>query len=481
MMLAASAIVFVVVYERTGSELRAQVDEDVRGDVNQLVQTVRSLKASNAEQRYLQLRRYLTAQPFTDTSSLLLAVIPGHQTVSNHPELFGSAKPDHGETAAGQRHENRLTRSLLTGPVGLRTALVPDVGQVRLDERLITIKGQRVRFGAGEALASVARAQRSVAQSFLIAGAAGLLLILVASYLAGASVSRPLRRMARVAARVDDGDLGPRMSTSSSAATELRVLTDSFNRMLDRLATSFQQQRDFVADASHELRTPLTVIAGQLEVLAAQKQPGIQDIRHAERLVGAEVARTARLVDDMLLLARSGQHDFLRRSPVELPPFIADLWTAVRTGDEHRRFELGTVPAGTLFTDPDRLAQALRNLLDNACAHTAAPDGLVALRIVVLADGGCRFTVTDDGPGVPVSQRERIFDRFYRTDESRNRIAGGTGLGLAITRAIAEAHGGSVAALAPPSGVGACLELTIPGSTPSRQDGESRNQGTVGR
>ena len=102
MMLAASAIVFVV-YEQTGSELRAQVEEDVRGTVNHLVQTVRSQRAPNHERRYLQLRRYLTAQPFTDTSSPLLAVIPGHEIASNHAEMFGSANPDHRETAAQQR------------------------------------------------------------------------------------------------------------------------------------------------------------------------------------------------------------------------------------------------------------------------------------------------------------------------------------------------------------------------------------------
>ena len=465
-MLIVSAIVFVVVYEQTGSQLRAQVDEDVRGDINQLSETVRSLPPAGSRRLLVELRRYVSAQPFNGTSSLLFAVVPGQGTVSNHPELFGAARPESGESLAAQRHENALGRALLRGAVGLRTASVPDVGQVRLDERLVTAGGAQVRLGAGESLESVTRAQRSVARSFLIAGALGLALVLIASYLAGASVSLPLRRMARVAARVDDGDLRPRMSTSPSAAAEIRVLAESFNHMLDRLATSFQHQRDFVADASHELRTPLTVIAGQLEVLAAQDHPGPEEIRRVQRLVGAEVARTSRMVDDMLLLARAEQRDFLHRRSFDLPEFTEDLWTATTAG-HRRRFELGAVPAGTLAADPDRVAQALRNLIANARAHTAAPDGLVRLEITALPGGACRFTITDDGPGIPEPQRERIFERFHRTDESRARVAGGTGLGLAIVQAIADAHGGSVAAIAPLTGAGARFELTVPGFDPA--------------
>ena len=333
--------------------------------------------------------------------------------------------------------------------------------------------GVQVRLGAGESLESVTRAQRSVAKSFLIAGALGLLLVLIASYLAGASVSLPLRRMARVAARVDDGDLRPRMSSSDSTATEIRVLAETFNHMLDRLAASFQYQRDFIADASHELRTPLTVIAGQLEVLAAQERPGPEEIQRVQRLVGAEVARTSRMVDDMLLLARSEQRDFLHPRTFELPEFVEDLWMATTAGHP-RRFRLGAVPAGTLTADPDRVAQALRNLIDNARAHTAAPDGLVRLETTALPGGTCRFTITDDGPGIPAAQRERIFERFHRTDESRARVAGGTGLGLAIVEAIAEAHGGTVTAAPPLTGVGGQFELEIPNFHPTGHGDRTR-------
>ena len=109
--------------------------------------------------------------------------------------------------------------------------------------------------------------------------------------------------------------------------------------------------------------------------------------------------------------------------------------------------------------DEDRLAQALRNLLQNAIAHTA-PDGLVALGVEA-GDGRVRFVVDDDGPGIPVDQRAAVFDRFHRLDGGRSRDAGGAGLGLAIVQAIASAHGGRVWAEAAPGG-GARLVLEIP-------------------
>ncbi len=459
-MLAVLAVVFVLVYEQTGSQLRAEIDSDVRGDVTQLVEAARTIKAGTAAQLTARLRRYVRAQPYSSTNSLLFAVIPGHGTVSNHPELLGD-DDDHGETQADQDQENAEGRALRTGPAGQRTADVPDVGPTRIDEQVITVSGVAVRLGAGESLHDLFRAQRTVAKTFLLAGAVGLLLVLIAAYVAGALMSAPLRRMARVAARITDGDLHPRMPVSRAASREVRVLAQSFNHMLDRLALAFSHQRAFVADASHELRTPLTVIAGQLEILAAQKNPSPEEIQRAQRLVSAEIARTARLVDDMLLLTRSEHADFLRRRTVDLEPFIRDLWTTTTAGYE-RRSELGPIPHASLDTDPDRLAQALRNLIENALAHTAAPDGLVSLTIERLPGDEVRFVVADDGPGIPEDQRERIFERFHRTDQARDRRSGGAGLGLSIVQAVTEAHGGRVRAGARPGG-GARLELELPG------------------
>jgi signal transduction histidine kinase len=323
------------------------------------------------------------------------------------------------------------------------------------------VHGTAITIGVGEPLRAVAQAQHGVARTFILAGVLALVGALLASYLIGTRVSRPLRRMAAVAARVDAGDLHPRIHDTGGHRDEVRVLADAFNHMLDRLTAAFAAQRGFIADASHELRTPLTVIRGQLEVLAAEEEPSAAEVRRVERLVQAEIARVTRLVDDLLLLAKSEQTEFLRPEWIELPGFLQELWDGASLISD-RRFELDEVPPGVLRADPDRLAQALRNLLANAIEHTAPGSGLVRLRADELPGQRVRFTVDDDGPGIPPDQRERVFDRFHRLDAARSRASGGAGLGLAIVRAIADAHGGRVSATSAPAG-GARFELELPG------------------
>jgi len=272
--------------------------------------------------------------------------------------------------------------------------------------------------------------------------------------------------MAAVATQVDAGDLAPRMDAPGRPSDEVKILAESFNHMLDRLAEAFAGQKAFVADASHELRTPLTVIRGQLEVLAAQAHPSAEEVRRVERLVQAEIARIARLVDDLLVLAQAEQRHFLAPEPVELRAYVDELWDGLSLTAE-RRFELGPIPDGTLIADPDRLAQALRNLARNAIEHTNGHDGLVRLEVSRAGADGITFAVLDDGPGIPASERGRVFERFHRTDSSRARSTGGAGLGLAIVRAIAEAHGGQVQVAGTANEPGTRIELTLPGFEPA--------------
>jgi signal transduction histidine kinase len=219
---------------------------------------------------------------------------------------------------------------------------------------------------------------------------------------------------------------------------EVGVLAESFNHMLDRLQDAFDRQSDFVADASHELRTPLTVIRGQLEVLAREPDPDTAEIDRVERLVRTEVVRMERLVDDLLLLAQAGEDGFLRPVEIYLPTFLEDLMHGQPEAPE-RSLRLLRPPRTTVSADPDLLAQALRNLLNNAITHTA-PGGRIELGVED-PPGALRFFVDDDGPGVPAAERLRVFERFHRLEGERTN-AGGAGLGLAIVSAVAEAHGG---------------------------------------
>lgn len=460
----AAAVVFVVVYESTGTQLTGQIQRDIAGDTTQFAQFLRPYSGRSTTRILAAANRYMRAQPYSASSTLLFTLVPGQPTASNHPELFGGP-PENGETSAEQAREDRSGQQLRTPKVGYSTQRISDVGRVRIHERSVRLGHVAVIVGAGQPLTLVERAQHGVARAFVLAGAVTLALALLASYLAGARVTAPLRRMAGVAARVDAGDLEPRMRTTPGRSSEVAVLAESFNHMLDRLSEAFAGQREFVADASHELRTPLTVIRGQLEVLAAQENPSGAEVRRVERLVQEEITRISRLVDDLLVLVQSERVDFLRVESVDVRPFVEDLWDGLSL-TASRRFELGPVPEGFLNADPDRFAQALRNLARNAIAHTAEEQGLVRLEVQRVAPDRIRFVVLDDGPGIPAAERERVFERFHRIDPGRSRAEGGAGLGLAIVRAIAEAHGGSVRATEPISGGGARLELVLPGFRP---------------
>jgi two-component system, OmpR family, sensor kinase len=464
-LLLSGAVTFFAVYRGTGHELNRQIDHTLADQMTSFAAHMSALDARSPRQIARAARAYVRTQPFSAGSTLEFALVPGAAPATNQPEFFGAERPDNGESAAEQEHENALSRRLLTIGEGYSTLELPDVGGLRLLKRKVLVGASTVTLGVGAPLGPVARAQAGVASAFLLAGALTLLLALGASYLVGSRVSRPLRRMAAVAARVDGGDLQPRIHDVGERRDELRVLADSFNHMLDRLADAFAGQRAFVADASHELRTPLTVIRGQLEVLAAQSDPSAVEVRRVEALVQTEVGRISRLVDDMLLLARSEASSLEQPEEIELTAFVEDLWSAA-TATSERRFELGTIPAGTLHADPDRLLQALRNLLANAVAHTTPATGRVGLTVASSAPGELSFIVEDDGPGIPEDQRELVFERFHRTDAARTRAAGGTGLGLAIVRAIAVAHGGEVSAHASSLG-GARIELRLTGFQPA--------------
>jgi len=464
-MLVSAAVVFFVVYRDTGTQISGQINRDITGDANQLAQALAPTASQTPAQIASAVTRYVRAQPYTASSTLLFALVPGAGAASNHPEVFGGP-PELGESSTEQSTENRAGRKLLVPHLGYSDARVPDVGKMRILERSVDLGGRRVVVGAGEALSLVESAQHGVARAFVLAGAIVLVLALIASYLAGDRVSAPLRRMAGVAARVDAGDLDPRMELSPGRAGEVLVLAESFNHMLDRLAEAFASQREFVADASHELRTPLTVIRGQLEVLAAQEHPSIAEVRRVEQLVQAEIGRISRLVDDLLVLTQAERTDFLRPEQINLRSFVAELWDGLSLTAQ-RHFELGPVPDGILTADPDRLAQAVRNLARNAIEHTAEEIGLVRLEVDRVAPERVRFAVIDDGPGIPPAERERIFERFHRVDSARSRNSGGAGLGLAIVRAIGEAHGGHVAVTDREDARGARVELVLPGFHPS--------------
>jgi signal transduction histidine kinase len=220
------------------------------------------------------------------------------------------------------------------------------------------------------------------------------------------------------------------------------------------------QQHRFLQDASHELGTPITVALGHAELI--ERAVADPDIAEDARVVADELERLRRLAGRMLLLASAGSPDFLQLAPVEVEPLVVD--ALGRWGHTPRRWALRVEGVGeaTVLGDRERLALALDALIENAIAHTGVDDRITASAHLDAAN--VVLGVADSGCGIPSAELERIFDRFARVDQHRNREAGGVGLGLAIVQAIAEAHHGTVRAHST-VGQGSAFEVVLPQST----------------
>jgi two-component system, OmpR family, sensor kinase len=449
---------FIAIYSGTGRQLRSQLDSELRARANAFAESL-PRDADDRDELEASARRYVTHQPFKASSELLYAKLANGPVVTNEPELLGlSGGQDPLESPETQAEEADQAKRLNDAPAGLSTVKAPDVGDLRVYVVPVIRQGRQVAtIGVGESLEPVVRAQHGVARTFLVAGLFALAAAALAGFAVASRISQPLRRMAGTAATVSAGSISPRIGADGLHG-EILVLAEAFDNMLDRLDDAFARQRSFVSDASHELRTPLTVVRGQLEVLARQPDISREDVQRVTRLVGTEIERMERLVDELLALAKTEEGWPLERRDVELRPYLSELFDGLSlTAD--RQFELGAVSDATIAIDPDRISQVLHNLAQNAVAHTR-PGGLV--RLSAAANGRLVvFAVDDDGPGIPPAERDRVFDRFHRTDYSRARSDGGSGLGLAIARAIVEAHGGTIRAGESPEG-GARLEFELP-------------------
>jgi signal transduction histidine kinase len=234
---------------------------------------------------------------------------------------------------------------------------------------------------------------------------------------------------------------------------EVARLAETMNAMLNRLDSAQQRQREFVSDASHELRSPVASMRTELEVALAH--PDTTDWPGMARRVLGEHDRLEHLVDDLLQLARLDEGRKLRVEDVDLDDIV------LTEANHARRLPVRTsaVSAGRVRGEPRVLEQVVRNLLDNAARHG---DSQVAVG-VAQSNGHVVLTVDDDGPGVPVPDRQRIFERFTRGDTGRARDDGGTGLGLALVRRVVDAHGGTITCEESPLG-GARFAVTLPSS-----------------
>ncbi|MCW2525318.1 MAG: tcrY [Pseudonocardiales bacterium] len=328
-----------------------------------------------------------------------------------------------------------------------------------------------------------------------VIGGVAVLLVAAIGYLIVRVSLRPLRQVEHTAAAIAAGDLTQRVARADPG-TEVGQLAAALNTMLSEIETAFahraaseaaarnseaqmrvsegaareseHRMRRFIADASHELRTPLTSIRGFSELYRQGAAASDADVRRLMARIEDEAKRMGLLVVDLLMLARLDQQRPLDLRPVDLLAVAADAVHDAQTVNPSRTIRLevgGTDPPPIVTGDEPRLRQVLGNLMANAVQHT--PDGTpVTVAITVATAGGhdapvVVLSVTDEGPGLTPLDAERIFERFYRTDQSRSRDDGGSGLGLSIVAALVAGHGGRISVETAP-GSGARFRVELP-------------------
>jgi signal transduction histidine kinase len=288
-------------------------------------------------------------------------------------------------------------------------------------------------------------------QVMILMSVAVLILGSVLAWGAAGRAIAPLRSLTATARGIGDRDLSARIPVESS--DEVGELTEQINSMLERLEAAFSSQRNFLNDVGHELRTPITIARGHLELLDDDPV----ERRRTLDLVIDELDRMGRYVSDLLVIARAEQPDFLTVRPVEIAQFVDGLLARVAPLAE-RSWRAETPPSIVIVADPDRLAQALVNLVTNAVRHTD-PGAVIELG-VRLEGGEVRMWVRDEGTGIEPEDQRRIFDRFAQ-GRAPGRRQDGVGLGLAIVEAIVHAHGGRVELESAP-GLGSTFSIVIP-------------------
>ena len=322
------------------------------------------------------------------------------------------------------------------------------------------IVARRVSTSSGDYTVYVAGTLEGIDEStaslvrLLLIGLPGLLVLVgVTTWVLTGRALRPVEAIRREVEAIGAEDLHRRVPEPSTV-DEVGRLARTMNAMLGRLEASTERQHRFVADASHELRSPLTGIRAQLEVDLAH--PELADWRTTEREVLDDTVRLQRLVDDLLTLAAADARvvDGAHREPVDLDEIVLTEARRLRSRTAHR-VDTSAVSGAQVMGNADQLVRAVHNLLDNAVrhAHSAVTVTLGESASVAV------LTVADDGPGVPLDQRDRIFERFARGDGARSSDNGGTGLGLAITHEVVLGHGGSIVV---DNGPGARFVVSLP-------------------
>jgi signal transduction histidine kinase len=326
--------------------------------------------------------------------------------------------------------------------------------------KVVQTRAGLLRVVVGGSLEHVFESTRTVTR-MLSYGIPGLLaLVVLITWSVMGRALRPVESIRREVADISARDLHRRLKVPKSD-DEISRLAETMNGMLSRLAESSQRQRRFISDASHELRSPVSSLRAVAEVAA--EYPESTSLQEFATTVLSEEKRLEALIDDLLALARADENRLVQlREPVDLDDLVLEEASRLRAAST-LRIDTSKVSAARVQGDAGSLRRAIRNVGDNAMRHATSK---VAFE-VSSDESWARVAVLDDGAGVRESDRRRIFERFIRLDEARDRDSGGNGLGLSIVTEIIDAHKGAVT-VSDARGTGACFELRLPAMpTPS--------------
>lgn len=310
----------------------------------------------------------------------------------------------------------------------------------------------------GATLSDVNEALQRLFEAMAAIGPLAILLTAGAGWVLAGAALRPVEQMRKEAAAVSASEPARRLPVPATG-DELARLATTLNAMLDRLQAAMERERRFVDSASHELRTPIATLRAEIELALARKREA-PELEASLRSAQEDVMHLQRLAEDLLVLARSrGGHVPVRRIQTRLAALVSESLEFVndQARDASVTIEV-EVSDDVVELDPDRIHQALRNLLENAIRHT--PHGGVVRLSACQVGKNVRWVVADSGPGFPPELLAKVFDPFARAN-SEGWGPTGTGLGLAIVRAVAEAHGGSVSAENTPAGARVTLEVSM--------------------
>ncbi len=283
----------------------------------------------------------------------------------------------------------------------------------------------------------------SIHHYLIWASLAALAVAFVLSFLLTRRVLRPLSQMTTIAGAMAAGSFTARVDVASR--DEVGQLGLAFNRMAEGLQRIEQLRKTMVADVAHELRTPLTNLRGYLEALNDEVIP---PSKATFQMLQQEILRLVHLVENLQQLAKAdAAKAYLNREDLPLPEVIGQMATLYKLKLQEKQINLQTnfnPEAHRVVADRDKLLQAVRNLMENACQYT--PEGGWLRIATERCEEGIRVIFANSGAGIPQADLPLFFERFFRADRSRSREAGGAGIGLAIVKELIEAHGGRVGA-----------------------------------